>query len=347
MTDLTNLEEIKKHDPKNVFGSTEMFVDQCEQIWADVKNITYPQEYSQIKNVVICGMGGSAYGGYVAQSLFKDRLKVPIYSNNDYTLPAFANEKTLVILSSYSGGTEEVLACGEEAKSKNFKIAGITTGGKLSEFFKNNNYPSLVFDPKFNPSGQPRLGTGYMVLGFFAMLKRLGFINLSDDELLKSVEELKFSIPEIKNKSISIAKSLIEYIPLVFCAEFLSGNAHILRNQFNETSKSFSAFEDIPELNHHLMEGLKNPQNNKIKVLFITSNLYSEKIKKRIKLTKDVIGKNKINYLEYLPSGSTKLTQVLNVLAFGGYLSLYLALFYGQDPSLIPWVDYFKEQLSK
>ena len=345
MIDVTNLEEIKKLDPKDVYGSTEMFPNQCEQIWNE--EIKFDDDYKSIQNIVLCGMGGSAYGGYVAQALFKDELRIPIYSNNDYALPLFANEKTLVVLSSYSGETEETLSCGEEAKNKNLKITGITTGGKLSEFLKNNNYPSLVFEPKFNPSGQPRLATGYMVLGFFAILKRLGFINLNDDEFLKSVEELKSSIPKIKNESISIAKSLVGYIPLVFSSEFLNGNTHIIRNQFNETSKSFSAFEDIPELNHHLMEGLKNPQNNKIKVLFITSNLYSGAIKKRFDLTKDVIGKNNVEFLEYKPQGSTKISQVLNTLAFGGYLSLYLALLYGQDPSLIPWVDYFKKQLSK
>lgn len=345
MIDLTNLEEIRKLDPKDVYGSTEMFPDQCKQIWREEMN--FPQEYKIIENVVLCGMGGSIYGGYVAQVLFKDELKVPIYFNNDYNLPSFVNEETLIILSSYSGGTEEVLTCAQEAKNKNLKIAGITTGGKLSEFLKNNNYPSLVFEPKFNPSGQPRLATGYIILGFFVILKNLGLINLSDDEFEKSIEELKNSVSDIKNKSISIAKSLMDHIPVIFSSEFLNGNAHIMRNQFNETSKSFSAFEDIPELNHHLMEGLKNPQNNKIKIIFIISNLFSKKIKKRIELTKDVVSRNNVDYLEYDASGSTKFSQVLNVLAFGGYLSLYLALLYEQDPSLIPWVDYFKEQLDK
>jgi len=345
MIDLTNLEEIKKLDPKDVYGSTEMFPSQCEQTWNE--DIKFDYDYKSIQNIILCGMGGSAYGGYVAQCLFKDELSVPIYSNNDYTLPAFANEKTLVILSSYSGGTEEILTCGEEAKNKNLKIVGITTGGKLSEFLKNNNYPSLVFEPKFNPSGQPRLATGYMVLGFMVILKRLGIIQINDGEFIKSLEELRSAINYIKEKSIFIAKSLTGYIPLVFCAEFLYGNAHILRNQFNETSKSFSSFEDIPELNHHLMEGLKNPLDKKIKIIFITSDLYSGIIKKRFDLTKDVIGKNNIEFLEYKPQGFTKISQILNTLAFGGYLSLYLALLYGQDPSLIPWVDYFKEKLSK
>src|SRR3989344_1279142 len=345
MIDLTNLEEIKKLDPKDVYGSTEMFPSQCEQTWNE--DIKFDYDYKSIQNIILCGMGGSAYGGYVAQCLFKDELSVPIYSNNDYTLPAFANEKTLVILSSYSGGTEEILTCGEEAKNKNLKIVGITTGGNLSDFLKNNNYPSLVFEPKFNPSGQPRLATGYMVLGFMVILKRLGIIQINDGEFIKSLEELRSAINYIKEKSIFIAKSLTGYIPLVFCAEFLYGNAHILRNQFNETSKSFSSFEDIPELNHHLMEGLKNPLDKKIKIIFITSDLYSGIIKKRFDLTKDVIGKNNIEFLEYKPQGFTKISQILNTLAFGGYLSLYLALLYGQDPSLIPWVDYFKEKLSK
>jgi len=345
MIDLTNLEEIKKLDQKNVYGSTEMFPNQCEQTWGE--EINFPQEYKIIENVVLCGMGGSAYGGYVAQALFKDELKIPIYSNNDYSLPFFANEKSLIILSSYSGGTEEVLTCAREAKNKNLKIFGITTGGKLSEFLKTNNYPNLVFDPKFNPSGQPRLATGYMVLGLIVILKRLGIIQINDDEFIKSLEELRNATNYINEKSISVAKFLTGYIPVIFSSEFLNGNAHIMRNQFNETSKSFSAFEDIPELNHHLMEGLRNPQENKIKIIFITSNLFSEKIKKRIELTKDVISKNNVDYLGYDALGSTKFSQVLNVLAFGAYLSLYLALLYKQDPSLIPWVDYFKEQLSK
>src|SRR3990167_220825 len=233
MIDLTNLEEIRKLDPKNVYGSTEMFPNQCEQIWRE--EINFPQEYKIIENVVLCGMGGSAYGGYIAQALFKDELKVPIYSNNDYNLPSFVNEKTLIILSSYSGGTEEVLTCGEEAKNKNLKISGITTGGKLAEFLKSNNYPNLVFEPKFNPSGQPRSATGYMVLGFLVILKKLGLIQLSDDEFLKSIEELKSSISNLKEQSISIARSLVDYLPIIFSSEFLNGTAHIMRNQFNET----------------------------------------------------------------------------------------------------------------
>ena len=95
------------------------------------------------------------------------------------------------------------------------------------------------------------------------------------------------------------------------------------------------------------MEGLKYPTSNKLAALFISSNLYTDRLKKRIELTKTVISKNNIEVLEYNALGETKLQQMLTVLAFGGYLSLFLALIYDENPSLIPWVNYFKEELNK
>ncbi len=340
VVDLDNLDELKKLDPKDVLGSTGMLASQCRQIWELARNLEFPEEYKQVQNIVLCGMGGSAYGGYVASSLFKDQLKVPLLSNNDYHLPSFVSEKTLIILSSYSGTTEEVLSCQSEALGHGLKIMGITSSDKLDK-------SSLVFDPKFNPSGQPRLGTGYVVLGTIALLNKLNFLTLSDEEVAKAIDELEENQENIRQKAKDMAKKIFGAIPIIISAEFLSGNAHILRNQFNETAKSFSAFSLLSELNHHLMEGLKNPADKKLFVLFIDSNLYSDKIRKRAKLTQDVVGKNNIIFDEYKPSGTSKLSQMLNVLSFGGYLSLYTAFLYGQDPSLIPWVDYFKDELGK
>lgn len=332
-------------DPKNVLGSVEMFLDQCEQIWQEAKELEFPEEYKNCQNILLCGMGGSAYGGYVASALFKDQLKVPFISNNDYHLPGFSNSGTLAILSSYSGGTEEILSCQKEALKMGLMITGIAGGGELGNFLKTNS--GLVFDPKFNPSGQPRLGMGYMVLGIIAILNRLGLINVSDEEVNQAISEARENQEQIKIKAKQLAEKIQGSIPVIFAAEFLSGNAHILRNQFNETSKSFSSFSLLSELNHHLMEGLKNPPDKKLFILFISSQLYSDKLKKRVELTKDVVKKNNVLFDEYIPEGSTKLAQVLNVLSFGGFLTYYLAMLYGQDPSVIPWVDYFKEQLEK
>lgn len=345
MIDLNNLEEIKRLDPKNVYDSTEMLADQCEQIWNDSKSLNFPAEYKNVQNIIVCGMGGSAYGGHVAPSLFKNELNVPLVINNDYDLPKFANKNSLIILTSYSGSTEESLSCAQQALKLGAKVTGLTSGGKLKEIL--NGKPALVFDPKFNPSGQPRLGTGYIVLGTLSILNTLRFINLPDEEVKSSIELLKSHQDKIKKSAQDLARNLMNKIPVIFSGGFFEGNAHIIRNQFNETSKNFSAFSVLPELNHHLMEGLQNPKNHKLSVLFIDSNLYPKIIQKRIKLTKEVVSKNDVPYFEYEAMGDSKLSQSLNVLSFGGYLTLYLALLYGLDPSLIPWVDFFKENLHK
>lgn len=347
MVDLTSLEEIKKRDPKNVFGSTEMLPLQCEQIYGEIRALDFPKEYRNLKNIVLCGMGGSAYGGYVANALYKEELSAPLYSNNDYTLPAFVNEDTLVILSSYSGTTEEVLACAEEALKKGAKITGIASGGVLKGFFTKNSLPGIIFSPSNNPSGQPRLGTGYMVLGILTLLSALGYISMKDNEVQGAISAMKQNAESIKQKARQLAQMLSGNIPVYFAAEFLNGNIHILRNQTNETAKSFASFSELSELNHHLMEGLKNPPDKKLIIVFISSPLYSDKLQKRLELTKDVVEKNNVSWVEFVSQSYTKMGQVLEVLSFGGYLTFYLALIYGQEPSVIPWVDYFKEQLAK
>lgn len=344
MIDLDNLAEIKKLDPKNVHGSTEMFADQCQQIIdAHFEQITFDNGYKNIDNIVICGMGGSAYGAHIAKVLYHMQLKIPLVLVSDYHLPGFVNQNSLVLLTSYSGSTEEILSCAQEAVAKKAKITGLCSGGKLGEFLK-NKYPALIFNPKFNPSGQPRLGTGYIVVGTIALLSRLGVIPITKDEALLSIMEVRNAQNETKANAMELAKKLHGTIPLIFAAEHLKGNAHIIRNQLNETAKSFASFSQLPELNHHLMEGLKNPQERKLAILFLTSEHYSQILKKRIELTKDVVGKNGVNWVEY--KAKTKNAEALNVLSFGGYLSLYLAFLYGQDPSLIPWVEYFKEKLA-
>lgn len=332
-------------DPKNVYGSTGMLADQCSYIWELVKTVEFPENYSALENITLCGMGGSRYGAYIVQNLFWDELKVPLFEYGDYHLPAYISEKSLFILSSYSGGTEEPLSSAQEAIEKGYPVVGLTSGGKALELSKTHKFPAIVFDPKYNPSGQPRLGMGYIVFGVIALLAKLGYLKVSDEDVKNAISELRSSKDAIQSAAKEAAQKIYGSIPVIFAAEFLNGNIHIIRNQFNETAKSFAACSPLPELNHHLMEGLKFPVDKKLCVLFIESLLYSDKLQKRVAITKDVVAKNNIPQVSYKAKGSSKLSQMLNVLSFGGYVSLYLAFLYDQDPGVIPWVDYFKEQM--
>lgn len=347
MIDLSNVEQIKKLDPKDVYGSTGMLASQCKQIWTEAKNLQFPDTYRKIEHIVICGMGGSAYGGHIVKELFKENITLPLYINSDYTLPGFVNENSLIVLTSYSGSTEETVRNGKHAQERGAKIAGITSGGTLAEFLRDGAYPNLTFTPSYNPSGQPRLGTGYIILGTIGLLHQLGVLTVIDQMMQDAIEELEKSQEEIKQIAMQTAKALQGRIPVLFAAEFLEGNAHILRNQFNETSKSFSTFSELPELNHHLLEGFKNPEDKKLSVIMLNSSLYSDIIKKRISLTQDVLQKNTIPLIPFDAKGTNVISHMLSTLSFGSYVSVYLAFLYGLDPSLIPWVDYFKAELAK
>lgn len=347
MINLEDLEEIKKLDPKDVFDSTLELADQCEQIWADRDSLKLPEDYKKVKNIIFCAMGGSALGGQVIYSLFKDEMKAPVEIVNGYHLPEYVDDNSLVIVVSYSGSTEETISGLNDAIERKAKVIGLTTGGKLAEILKINNFPYLIINPKHNKCQVPRVATGYMVFGAIGILEKAGLLDVKNEDVKNAVNLLRQNKENIQKEAMVISKELYDTMPVIFSSQMFEGNAHIMRNQFNETAKTFSSYSSIPELNHHLMEGLAYPKNKRLVVLFLTSSIDSDNVKRRINLTKDVVKKNEIKEITYEAHGNDKMSQVLDFLAFGGFVTLYLGLLYGIDPSTNPWVDYFKEQLTK
>lgn len=346
MVDLNNIEEIKRLDPQNTYYSTENIPHQMAAAWNEVKAINIP-DLKHIENIVCCGMGASIYGALVAKALLGPEFVLPIETVCDYHLPGYANEKTLVVLTSYSGNTEETLSCAVEAKDKNCQMLVLAKGGKLAEFAKENKVPAYIFDGSLNPSGVPRLGTGYTLLGLMGMFEKSGAASFNVGELEKSLSALQSRNTAIKEKAMKDATVYVDSIPIIFAAEHLSGNAEILRNQFNETSKTFSAYYLIPNLNHHLMEGLAFPKNSKLKFVVIYTKNYTDRILKRTQITLDVLWQNGHAVYEYVPEGENVYGDVFESILYGSYLTLFVGLLNEQNPAVNPWVDYFKDKLSK
>lgn len=347
MIDLNDKAAIATIDKKNAYGSIAYFSKQCKQAWDETQQLTFPDDYKDVDNIVLCGMGGAAYAALIIKALYSKELSIPIELVNGYDIPAYVNERTLALLSSYSGSTEEALSCAQQALAKKAKITGVCSGAGLAEFFRANNFPAYIFEPKFNPAGQPRLGQGYMIFGHVGILARIGLLSLSNESVNELVAFLEQKNSEIDSSAKNLAPKLGEKIPVIVASEHLAGNAHVMRNQFNETAKNFSAYSLISELNHHLMEGLTYPKNSNLTFLLLQSNLYSSIIQKRFTLTKEVIEKNNREVVEVSIEGGNQLEQMAYTIAFGSYLSFYVAILYGQDPSVIPWVDFFKEKLAK
>lgn len=347
MIDLNSLEEIKKLDPQDTLASNGKLSEQLEAAWEQVQAISVPDDYKNVSNIVFCGMGASIYGALVFKALTGENNKYPTEYVSDYHLPKFVNSNTLVVLTSYSGTTEEVLSCAQEALQMQAKILVLTKGGPLAEFARKKSIPSYIFDGVLNPAGVPRLGNGYTIIGLLGLLSKAGIYEVNVENLKSAIEALKTQHDTIREQAKNDASKYIGKVPIIIAGEHLSGNAQILRNQFNETSKTFSAYYLIPDLNHHLMEGLEFPQPTNLKFLILNSNNYSEKIAKRTKLTQDVIRQNKHDVEQITFGGGNKYEDFILTLSYGCYLTFYLGILYEKNPAVNPWVDWFKEELSK
>jgi len=356
MPSLDDTKIIQKLDKNNILGSIELLNKQCQQAWHETKKIKIPQSYRSVKNVVINGMGGSGIGGHIIQSLYFDKLKVPLGIIHSYSLPACVNKDTLYIVSSYSGTTEEPLNTLQEAKKRGAKILAITTGKKLGELALKYKIPSYIFRPLYNTANEPRMGLGYSIFGQLGLLSKCQLIKIKESEI-KAVANLlkncnkKFGVltEQKDNLAKKLARDLKNKIIAIVGAEFLGGNVHVLANQINENSKNFSTYFLIPELNHHLLEGLSFPvgAKNYLRFLFIESMLYFEKNQERFAITQKVLKRNKVEFYKWQTSAKSELLQSFETLSFGSYLSFYLAVLNQVNPAKIPWVDYFKRELAK
>ncbi len=358
MDTLNNILEMKKLDPSGVLESTGMFPDQCQQAWDEASKLKFPSSYNQIYNIVVCGMGGSRFTPRTIKELYRDRIKEPYEIVEDYTLPYYVDKDTLVILSSYSGTTEEVLSCGNDALRRGAKLTGVMKNGdgNIAAFLKSHNTAAYFFNPTYNPCGQPRIGGGYMLMGHLGLLSALRLLDISDKEVQEAIDvsrqtgkQLTSDIPEDKNPAKQLARLLRDTHPFIVTAEFLKGFGNGFANQINETAKMISDYRYISELNHHMLEGLKRPESlhqNGL-FLFFLSTLYSDVIQKRFSITKTVVEKQLVKTHEIILQGKTKLSQVLEAYAISGFSTFYLAMLYDTDPVAIPWVNYFKSELAK
>ncbi len=329
---------------------------QLQQSWDEISAMHLPDDYKNIENVVLTGMGGSALGARMVDSFASDRLRVPFEFFNEYKLPNYVNQKTLVICYSYSGNTEETVECTYQALNKGAKVFGITTGGKLADIMEENKIPAFIIDEKHNPSGQPRMSLGYAAGSILALFNKLGVISVLNEEIETAIARMNEvatdfheHTPTTKNIAKNMAAKLRNKLPIIVSSEHLVGTTHAIKNQFNENAKTFALQFDIPELNHHLMEGLLNPKKFKemASFLFIHSSLYTERVQKRYAITEEVVSKNGYEYHVYNTGSKNKLSEIFEVLIFGSFMTYFLTEEYDIDPLQIPWVDYFKDKMAK
>lgn len=298
---------------------------------------------NNIQNIIITGLGGSGIGGTIISELVAETCPVPVIINKDYFLPGFVNTRSLVIISSYSGNTEETLQAMEQALNKKAQIICITSGGKVQELAQQNKL-DVINIPGGNP---PRSCIGYSLVQLIKIFTHYNFApaKLMDD-VKKSIELLIKSQSQITNDAQIIAKSLINKIPVLYSLGSCEGVSVRFRQQINENSKMLCWHHVLPEMNHNELVGWTTRNENLAVVTFHTSFDY-ERTKKRYEICRPIFEKYSDSITDITAKGDSILEQFMYLINIGDWISVYIAEIRNIDPVEVNIINHLKNELSK
>jgi glucose/mannose-6-phosphate isomerase len=298
---------------------------------------------NKISNVLICGLGGSGIGGSIVSELVVGNANVPINVTKGYFIPAYVNENTLVIISSYSGNTEETLNCMDLAIAKNAKIVSVTSGGKVLEISNARGFDCIVV-----PSGMPpRSCLGYSLTQLFFIL---GFFGITDNDYKKELEAAIQLIDSEKNNIIAEAKSIAEKlkgkIPVIYATTYNEGIAVRFRQQLNENAKILCWHHIVPEMNHNELVGWTEKNDAFSVLFFLDKNDYSRNLA-RVDINKEVIKKYASSITEIFSKGNSVIEKAIYFIHLGDWISVALGEMRGVDLMEVNVINNLKSALSK
>lgn len=346
-------EEIYTIDTSNMYSLIKKLPEQArEAVGIGNKAVFKKIKTKDIQNIVLCGLGGSAIGGDLLKSYLADELSVPFIVNRNYILPRFVGPKTLVIISSYSGNTEETNTAHKEALKRRAKILCISSNGATERLAKAKRTPFIKI-----PGGlPPRAALGYSFFPLLIALTKLGFIkNKARDirEALQLLEEksVEYGNPDPStNPALQIAGQLRYRIGVVYSSteRFDAVNTR-WRGQMAENGKSLLFGHVLPEMNHNELVGWKTlrDQMQEMQVLFLRDKADHKRIQYRMDITKGIVSEHTSHITDVWSEGNSLLARVFSLVYLGDWVSYYLAILHGQDPSPVEVIDHLKNELAK
>ncbi|MFC1768237.1 bifunctional phosphoglucose/phosphomannose isomerase [Nanoarchaeota archaeon] len=321
-------------DKSNMVALLDSFPKQINE------SLTLPQGITgrrDINRIVVGGMGGSAVSGDILK-IFMEKSNLPVIVVRDYDLPSIVDENSLVFLISYSGNTEETLSLLEQAKKRNCSIIGITSGGKLAE-----QVDKVIKIPSGLP---PRYALGYLFFTLIGVLSNSDLITIRNEEINELLSILASKRESFKEKAKELASKLDGKLPIIYSSPRFEPIAYRFKTQINENSKSPAYNNTIPELNHNEIVGYQTMDRRQYLTIFIEDSEDHERIKKRIKISKDIM-KRTVDIVSIKTVGTSLFSRVFATIYFLDYVSYFLALRKRTDPYPVEMIDELKERMSK
>lgn len=353
-----DLESLRSHDPSDMYSAIlnfSRFAREGVEIGRNAPTLSK----SKARKIMILGMGGSAIGGDLFRSYisgFADNGGVDVHVFRSY-LPPAVDAKTTVVASSYSGNTEESLSAYEAALGAG-QVLVMTTGGRLSELADENRHKKVIL-----PGGlQPRAALAY---SFFPLLYALAvkselFGEQVREETERGIEESitlletlakKYGAgPKSSNPAFSLAEKINGNVPVIYSGSDRLDTANLRwRGQIQENAKYLAFGNLLPEMNHNEINGWQHPVDmvGKFIAIFLRDRDDHERVSARIDITKKIIAKSAGATHEIRSQGETLLARLFSLIYLGDWVSYYLAVLNGTDPSPVPVIENLKKQLAK
>ena len=336
---------IQKYDTQNQFKVLRETYKQAADVWNNKINLSKLKK-NKFSSIVFCGLGGSAISGDLLCDYLSGELEIPILVTRGYNLPKFVNENTLVIISSYSGNTEETISCFEQALKKNSKIVVITSGGKIGAIAEANSMPIVNIQGGF----QPRYALG---LSFFSLLKIMQELGIASEEnrakkIIDLWQKRGDEYAEDHNKAFQIAQQIVGFIPVIYSSEFLSSTGYRLKCQLNENSKLHAFHNTLPEMNHNEIIGWESYKEKQFhsKVIYLIDKEYHPQNKKRFETLKEMLAEQNIEVLTISSDEENKKVRIMDLIFFVDWISFYVSVLRGFDPSEIDFIHRMKQRLT-
>jgi glucose/mannose-6-phosphate isomerase len=326
------------------------FPSECERAWNNARRMDLPREYGQTNHAVVCGMGGSAIGGDLAKRLALLQ-NMPVLVHRDYGPVHLLDRDTLLIFSSYSGNTEETLSCFTESIRSSARKLVISTGGRLGELASHENIPMLRIDYQ----APPRAAFPHSFMSLLGILDKLGLLEVRTEDFQEAIASavdlagmVSEETPVRQNAAKQVAQRLHNRLGVIYGAGLLTEVAQRWKTQLNENSKSWAFSESLPELDHNAVVGYELPGEigRRAHVLLLHSSLLHPRISLRYRLTAELISRDGISYEFVEALGNSALAQMLRLVLLGDYVSFYLAVLNGVDPTTVVPIDYLKSRLA-
>ena len=352
MINLNDAQAVYAADPHGMLRHVAGLPDQCEAAWRDAQSVDLPDAFRSVERVVIAGMGGSAIGGALFASLAARRGRIPIHVVRDYELPAFAGgPSTLVIASSYSGDTEETISAFQQAHDRGCRLLALATGGRIEEMARQFGASFM----RIGYQSHPRAALGYSFVPLLGLGSRLGWIDDQAASLQEAVsvmrawnEELRPESPVVKNTAKREAGQIMGRFAMVYGAGVFAEVARRWKGQINENGKHFAALEALPEADHNALLGSSFPEDMamRLKVLFLTGKADHPRNAARAQITQHILMTQGCNTDLFAARGESGLAQMLSLIQLGDWISVYLGIVNGADPSDTGLLFDFKSRMA-